>query len=172
MNKKLSAIFARRSVRAYQEKKIPEKIVKDILEAATAAPSAVAKDPWEFITIQNKNTLRKITEALPNGKMLANAPLGIIVCGDIQRAHGNELSFLLQDCSAAIQNILLASSILGLGACWLGIHPRQERIDFIKKIFNLPNHIIPISAIAIGYPAEKKEPRTRYNENYVHKEIW
>ncbi|HOK03965.1 MAG TPA: nitroreductase family protein [Victivallales bacterium] len=172
MNEKLSAIFARRSIRVFQEKEIPEEMIKDILEAAMAAPSAVAKDPWEFIVIKNKNTLIKITEALPNGKMLSSAPLGIIVCGDIKRAHGNELSFLLQDCSAAIQNILLASSILGLGACWLGVHPRTERISYIKEYFKLPENIIPIAAIALGFPAEKKEPRTRFDKEKIHFEKW
>lgn len=172
MNKNLFAIFARRSIRVYQDKKISEETIKDLLEAAAAAPSAVAKDPWEFIVIQNKITLNKISEALPNGKMLATAPLGIIVCGDINRAHGNELSYMLQDCSASIQNILIAASMLGLGACWLGVHPRQERVDFIKKFFNLSENIIPVSAIAIGYPAETKEPRTRFNEKYIHREKW
>ena len=172
MNPKLNEIFKRRSVRVYKEDIIRDELVKDILESAMSAPSAVAKDPWEFIVLRDKTRLAKVAEALPNGKMLADAPLGIIICGDISRAHGNELSYLLQDCSAAIENVLLACSMLGLGACWLGVHPRPERISHIKNLFKLPENIIPVSAIAIGYPAEEKTARTRYSDKYVHKEKW
>lgn len=172
MNNELKAIFARRSIRSYEDKCISEETVKDILEAAMAAPSAVGKDPWDFITVTKRETLKKITEELPNGQMLADAPLGIVVCGNINKAHGNELSYMLQDCSAAIENILIACSMLELGACWLGVHPRENRIEHIKKLFNLPENIIPVSAIAIGYPMEEKNSRTRYNKDSVHIEKW
>ena len=151
---------------------VSDATIRDLLEAAMSAPSAVAKDPWEFIVLKDKNIMKKVAEALPNGKMLESAPLGIIVCGDIQRAHSNEISFLLQDCSAAIENILLAASMLGLGACWLGVHPRQERIEHLKKLFNLPESVIPVSVISIGHPAEHKEARTRYSGNFVHNGKW
>lgn len=168
MNPKLSAIFARRSIRKYTEKAIPENILRDLLEAAMSAPSAVAKDPWEFIVLTDKTLMTSVAEALPNGKMLPSAAAGIIVCGDISKAHGNELSYLLQDCSAAIENILLAATMLNLGACWLGVHPRQERIEHIKKLFRLPDKIIPVSVIALGYPDEQKEPRTRFDSKKIH----
>ncbi len=172
MNNELNAIFTRRSIRSYQDKKIPDSIVNDILEAAMAAPSAVAKDPWEFIVVKEKATLSKIADGLPSGQMLRNAAIGIIVCGDLNQAHDNLLSYMIQDCSAAIENILLATSMLGLGACWLGVHPREERINYIKDLFQLPDNIVPISAIAIGYPGEKKAPRTRVNAEKVHLENW
>jgi nitroreductase len=137
-----------------------------------AAPSAVAKDPWDFIVLTDKPLLATVAEALPNGKMLADAPLGIIVCGDLQRAHGNELSYLIQDCSAAIENLLLAASMLGLGACWLGVHPRPDRIAHIRKVFQLPEPVLPVAAIAIGHPAEEKESRTRFDSKLVHTNSW
>ena len=168
MNPKLDFIYSRRSIRKYTDCEIPDETVKELLKAGMAAPSAVAKDPWEFIVVKNAETRAKIAEALPNGGMLCEAPLGIIVCGDIEKAHGNLLSYMLQDCSAAIENILLAANALGLGACWLGVHPREERIEHIQKLFSLPENIIPIGGIAIGYPAEKQEPRTRYDESKVH----
>lgn len=172
MNPDLMPVFSRRSIRKYKPDTIPEEMVKDILEAAMAAPSAVARDPWEFIVIQKQETLSKIAEALPNGKMLAEAPLGIIICGDLHRAHDGQVSFLLQDCSAAIENILLTVSMLGLGACWLGVHPREDRITHIRELFALDDNIIPVSAVSIGFPAEEKEPRTRYREDAVHWETW
>ena len=172
MNPKLDAIFSRRSVRAYTEAAIDEARLRDLLEAAMAAPSACRTDPWEFIVVRNRDTLAAIADALPNGKMLARAPLGIVICGDLNRAHGNELSYMLQDCSAAIENLLLAANMLGLGACWLGVHPRQDRVTRLKKLFALPDNIMPVSVAAIGHPAEAPEPRTRYRDDVVHYEKW
>lgn len=163
MNKKLSLIFARRSVRNYQDKDVPQDMLDDILAAAMSAPSACAKDPWRFYVTRRRDILSRMAEVLPNGKMLQNAPLGVLVCGNIQEAHAGELSYLLQDCSAAIENFLLAASVLGLGACWLGVHPRPERIVAMKEIFQLPEHLIPVSVIAVGWPADKPSPRSRFN---------
>ncbi|NLE38364.1 MAG: nitroreductase family protein [Pirellulaceae bacterium] len=172
MNPKLNPIFARRSVRAYQSKSVGDDVVHDLLEAAMAAPSAVAKDPWEFVVVRNRAMLAEFAGGLPNGKMLAGAPLGIIVCGDIRRAHDGQLSYLLQDCSAAIENLLLAAASLGLGACWLGIHPREKRIELMRSLLKLPETVIPIAAIPIGWPAESPAPRTRYRDEAVHREVW
>jgi len=172
MNSKLNCLFSRRSIRAYQQKDIGEELVRDILEAAMAAPSAVAKDPWNFVVVRNRDLLVKIAEGLPSGKMLANAPMGIVVCGELDRAHDHQLSYLLQDCSAAIENLLLAVNILGLGACWLGVHPREERSTHIRSVLNIPESVLPVAAIAIGWPAESKEPRTRYRADAVHDEAW
>jgi len=169
---KLDFILGRRSIRAYAPGDISDETVKTLLEAAMAAPSAVAKDPWRFVAIRNRRTLAAIADALPNGKMLATAAVGIAVCGDLDVAHDRQLSYLLQDCSAAIENLLLAVHILGLGACWLGVHPREDRVRRIKEVLALPGSVIPVSCIAIGYPGEQKEPRTRYNRDYVHFEKW
>ncbi|MBT7297863.1 MAG: nitroreductase family protein [Victivallales bacterium] len=172
MNPKLAPIFARRSVRRYTDQPVADDVVQDLLEAAMAAPSACAKDPWEFLVLRDPTRLAQVADLLPNGPMLATAPLGFVACGDLERAHAGELSYLLQDCSAAIQNLLLAASTLGLGAVWLGVHPRQERVDGLRELFQLPASILPISCIALGYPADTPEPRTRFNADYVHNGGW
>ncbi len=172
MNKKLEAIFKRRSVRKFLKKDVADKAVLDLLEAAMAAPSACATDPWEFIVVREQETRDAIAAALPYGKMLSSAPLGILVCGDMARAHSGELSYMIQDCSAAIENLLLAASRLGLGACWLGVHPRPDRIDAMKRLFKLPEGVVPLSAIALGHPAERKTARTRFKKAYVHFGKW
>jgi nitroreductase len=171
-NPKLSFIFGRRSIRAYQDAPVSDQLVGDLLAAAMAAPSACAKDPWRFVVVRNRATLEAIALALPNGKMLAGAAVGIVVCGDLRAAHGGELSYLLQDCSAAIENLLLAAHALGLGACWLGVHPRQPRIEALTKILCLPDQVVPVSAVALGWPAEEKPSRTRFEPSYVHQETW
>ena len=174
MNTKLNIIFNRRSIRSYiHSKPIPEETIKDILEAAMACPTACNMKAYDFILIDDKNKLQEVSDCLPYGKFLSTASLGIVVCGNIEKVNAGELSYLLQDCSAAIENILIAASELGLGACWLGVHPRKERIERIKDIFNLPDNIIPVSIISIGYPDKSiLKKRTQYDKNKIHRNEW
>ena len=171
-DEKLGFIFGRRSVRAYTSAEVSQETVQKLLEAAMAAPSAVAKDPWRFVVIRQRQTLARIAAELPNGQMLASAAVGIAVCGDLEATHDRQLSYLLQDCAAAIENLLLCAQILGLGACWLGVHPREQRIKALKEILALPAPVIPVACVSIGYPAEDLKPRTRFNPEYVHLERW
>ena len=169
---KLSAIFGRRSIRAYTVKPIPDEIVVELLRAAMAAPSAAACDPWRFVVVQDQTMLRRAAAVLPHGRLLGGAAAGIIVCGDLAAAHDRQLSYLLQDCAAAIENLLLAAHMLGLGACWLGVHPRDSRMGALRRLFGIPPEILPVSAVALGYPSERKEPRTRYRAEHVHRDRW
>ncbi len=172
MNPELNFIFSRRSVRSYIKEEIPEQVLNDILEAAMAAPSAMAKDPFHFIVVKKYERLRDIAKILPHGKMIRNAAAAIIVCGDIIQTHDQQESFMLQDCSAAIQNTLLAATALGFGSCWLGIHPRTERMKAVAELFSLPDNIIPIGGIALGRAKETPDSRTRFNKKNIHREHW
>lgn len=172
MNPLLQFIFSRRSVRRYQERGIPPEVLTDLLEAAMAAPSAVAKDPWRFIVTREKETLGRVADVLPHGQMLRRAAAAIVVCGDIEQAHDGKESYMLQDCSAAVENILLAATALGLGSCWLGVHPRSERMEGIRSLFGLPENIIPVAGISLGWPETQPEPRTRFRSESVHWEDW
>jgi nitroreductase len=172
MNPKLNPLFARRSVRAYQQRDVGDDLVRHLLEAAMAAPSAVAKDPWSFIVVRDRHMLSRIAAGLPNGGMLCDAALGIVVCGDLDRAHDRQLSYLLQDCSAAIENLLVAASMLGLGACWLGVHPREDRVAHLRGLLGIPEPVLPVAAIAVGWPGESPPPRTRYRDEAVHRDVW
>jgi nitroreductase len=172
LDPRLSVLYGRRSIREYEAKPVGDELVTLLLSAAMAAPSACGKDPWHFVVVRQKTMLGAISAVLPSGKMLASAALGIVVCGDLGAAHASELSYLLQDCSAAIENLLVAAHALGLGACWLGVHPRQARVEALTKLLALPDRILPISCIAIGWPSEQKSPRTRYQASHVHDETW
>ena len=172
MNPSLDFIYRRRSVRKYENREIPAEMFNDLFEAAMSAPSAVAKDPWHFLLIRDRKALDNIVKILPNGQMLRQAPAAVVVCGDINKAHANEISYMLQDLSAAVENLLLAATALGLGSCWLGMHPRPDRIDGIRSLFSLPENIIPMCGIALGWPAENPEPRARFKPERVHLGKW
>ena len=172
MNPKLSLLFGRRSIRAFKPGEVTDALVRDLLEAGMAAPSAVARDPWRFVVIKKQEILERVASGLPNGGMLAQAAVGIVVVGELDQAHGRALSYLLQDCSACTENILLAAHALGLGACWLGVHPREARVEHLRSVLGIPASIVPMAVVAIGWPAEVPEPRTRYDEAKIHYEQW
>ena len=152
LDEKLGFILGRPSIRVYSPGEVSEENVRKLLAAAMAAPSAGAKFPWRFLVVRNRRTLSRIAAVLPHGQMLATAGVGIAVCGDLEVAHDGQLSYLLQDCSAASENLLLCAHILGLGACWLGVHPRAERINGLKEILSLPSSVVPVARIAVGFP--------------------
>ena len=172
MNAKILPILSRRSIRKYTQEPVSDDEVRALLEAAMAAPSAMATDPWRFLVVRDRAALAALVEILPHGKMLNEAALCIVVCGEPARAHRLELSYLLQDCSAAVENLLLAAHLLGLGAVWLGVHPNEDRVSGIRSRFVVPQEVLPLAAIAIGRPAEHPAPRTRYNAASVHTEQW
>ncbi len=172
INTKILPILSRRSIRQYTGEPVGDEAVRALLEAAMAAPSAMATDPWRFLVVRDRSALSALAEVLPHGKMLNEAALAIVVCGELARAHRQELSYLLQDCSAAVENLLLAAHLLGLGAVWLGVHPNEDRVSGIRALFGVPPEVLPLAAIAIGQPAEHPAPRTRYNAASVHTERW
>jgi nitroreductase len=169
MTKELvKTIFARRSIRKYTTKPVSKEDIKVMLEAAMAAPSASNRQPWHFIVVTDRQTLDSLARAHPYGKMLFEAPLCIIVCGDKTVSP----RFWVQDCSAASENLLLAAAALGLGAVWLGVHPRESRVGPIRKVLKIPGTIVPLNLISIGHPGEEKEPRTQFNKLRVYRENW
>ena len=171
-NEQLRFIFGRRSIRVFAPRQLEDSAIHKLLQAAMAAPSAVAKDPWRFVVIRDRTVLSRIAAVLSNGQMLTSAAAGIVVCGDLTVAHDRQLSYLLQDCSAAIENLLLCAHVLGLGACWLGVHPREQRMRTLSEALCLPTSVVPVACVAVGFPGEQKEARTRFKAEYVHFDRW
>ena len=164
----IKTIFARRSIRKYTDKPVSEKDTKTLLEAAMAAPSSSNRKPWHFVVVTDRLMLDNLARVHPYAKMLFEAPLCVVVCGDTTISPRS----WVQDCSAAAENLLLAATALGLGAVWLGVHPRESRVCPIRKALKIPETIIPLNLIAIGYPAEEKPPRTQFDKLRVHRERW
>lgn len=164
----IQAIMSRRSIRKFSEKPVEQHYAELLVRAGMQAPSAKNKQPWQFYIIRNREMLNYLCDVHPYGKMLAEASFAIVVCGD-KKIEELE-SYLLQNCSAATQNILLAAHSYGLGSVWLGIHPREDRLTAIREMLKMPEHIFPISMIAIGYPGEDKIPEDRFipeRVNYI-----
>ena len=164
----IETIFSRRSIRKYTEEPVHEEKVRTLLEAAMAAPSASNRKPWHFVVVTERETLNRLAYAHRYGKMLHEAPLCIVVCGDESIAQ----RFWQQDCSAATQNILLAAQALGLGSVWCGVYPSEGRVRDVSEILGIKAPVKPLNLIAVGYPAEKKDPRTQYDDSRVHREHW
>jgi nitroreductase len=164
----VQTIFARRSIRKYTDEPVGEGDVKALLEAAMAAPSASNRKPWQFVVVTERQMLDALAEAHPHGKMLFQAPLCISVCGDLTEME----RYWVQDCSAATENLLLAVTALSLGAVWLGVYPKEDRVAAVREILSLPETITPLNLVSIGHAAEEREARTQYDEARVHRERW
>ena len=148
-------LLSRRSIRKYTGAKIDDELIRSMVKAGMYAPSANNKRPWHFIIVDDREIMKSIMNVHPYSSMLAEASHAIIVCGDEKLQNGP--GYYVLDCSAATQNILLAAHALGFGAVWLGVEPRSERKNAIKKIFGLPEYIHPVSIISIGVPIKIPE---------------
>jgi nitroreductase len=166
----LQAIFTRRSIRKFTGAPISEEHMETLLKAGFSAPSAHNLQPSHFIVVKNPATLEYIAEMHPYAKMLPQAGCCIVVCGDdeVQKIKGLQV----EDCSAAIQNILLAAHGLGLGAVWCGLYPSPELTKIISVANKLPDNIEPIGMIVVGHKAEDKATVDRFNKNRVHYDQW
>jgi nitroreductase len=166
-------IMSRTSIRKFQDRTVENEKVTMILKAAMAAPSAVNKQPWQFVVVDDRNLLQQIASALPYAHMAATASLAIIVCGDMSKAlAGEEETFWIQDVSAASENILLASNALGLAAVWTGVYPMHDRVEVLSRLLRLPRHVIPLNVIPIGYPAVMHAAQNKWKEENIHHNGW
>lgn len=161
-------ILNRKSVRKYTVQKVEQDKIDTIIKAGMAAPSAMNKQPWEFIVITDKKILEDIVKILPYASPAKNASVAIIVCGNIDVSE----SYWVQDCSAVTENILLAAESLGLGAVWCGIYPQDERVKGIQRLLKIPKNIIPLSVTPIGYPSGNDLPKQKYNPSKIHNNKW
>lgn len=166
----MEAILTRRSARKYTKEPISDDKIQELIIAAVSAPSAGNEQPWHFIIIDDRKILDKIPDFHPHAKMLKDAQKAILVCGDLTLETYK--GYWMIDCSAATENILIAARAIGLGACWLGVYPREERMNTLKNMLGLPPNIIPFSLISLGYPAEKQTKVNRYSTSRVHHNKW
>ncbi len=166
----LEAISSRTSIRRFSDKAVENIQLDTILNAGFCAPSAKNKRPFHFVVVRNKTLLEKLSEGSSDVKMLTESPCAIAVCGDKAVQGINE--FLIEDCSAAVQNILLAAHAIGLGAVWCGVVRNSEWYKLISSALVLPDKIVPIAVIALGHPDKKRTATKRFEPAKVHFEKW
>lgn len=166
----IDTLLSRRSIRKYTDQYVNDEQVGLMLKAAMYAPSAGNQQVWHFVVLREKETLNKVVEFQPFAQMLPHASVAVCVCADLSLE--TKEGYWMVDCSAATENLLLAAHSLGLGAVWLGIYPRPERMAGLKELLNLPENIQPFSLISIGYPAEEKKMPNRFKSDRIHTERW
>jgi len=166
----IEALLTRRSVREYTPEPVTEEQVNILLSAAMHAPSACNQQPWHFIVVDQRAQLNALAEMQPYGKMLLEAPLAIIPCGDLslEKCPG----YWAIDCSAAMENLLLAAHALGLGAVWIGVYPMEERVQDLRQLLGLPKFAAPIGIAAVGHPKNPLPTVDRFRPERIHRNTW
>lgn len=166
----IEALLTRRSIRKYKNQPVEKDKIEIILKSAMYAPSAMNLQGWHYVVIDDKVMMEETIKSIPHAELLRQTPAAILVCGDAG-VEKNE-SWMIQNCSAAIQNILLAAHGLGIGTCWIAIHGMDEIVKNVAEQFKLPENVIPISLITLGYPDESVSAEDRFRKGKIHYNKW
>lgn len=169
----VDSILSRRSVRQFTDQPIAPAVIHRLLEAAMAAPNACNSQPWEFIVITECEVLDQLRAKLQFARY--NATCAVVVCGNPEIANNSAArQYWVQDCSAAMQNLLLAASGLGLGGVWIGVYPYPSNVKPVRELLNMPEPVTPLGIAMLGYPAEGAipPPRTQYDDHRVHWQVY
>jgi len=155
-------VHKRGMVRAFRPDPVPEELVQKLLSNAVRAPSAGNLQPWEFIIVRDEETKLRLARAALGQMFLAEAPVVIVTCRDVERnarRYGDRGRhfYSLSDVSCATMMILLTASNEGLGACWVGAYHDEE----VSRVLGLPEHVRPVALVSVGWPAEKPTPTER-----------
>lgn len=166
----IEALVTRRSIRKYKDRKIEKDKLDIILKSAMYAPSAMNLQAWHYVVIDDRNILEETIKSIPHAELLRQTPTAILVCGDAETEKND--SWMIQNCSAVIQNILLAAHGLGIGSCWIAIHGMEEVVKNVSEQFKLPENVVPISLITLGYPDEEVVAENRFRKEKIHINRW
>jgi len=165
-----TAILNRRSIRKYSDKAMPDGALDKLLKSAMYAPSAMNNQAWQFVVINQRKKFDEILKVISHAEMLKSAQAAVLICGDLDLEKN--IDYVQQNCSAATQNLMLCAHGLGLGSCWIGVYPVKEIISGLQDLFKLPEHIVPISLVSLGYPAENPIAEDRFKTEKVHFNQW
>ena len=166
-------VKTRRSIRKYLDKPVEQEKIKQITTAALMSPASKRSNPWEFIVVEDKETLNKLSECRTHGSgLLQGAPLAIVVAADTTKSD-----VWLEDASIAALIIQLQAHELGLGSCWVQVYNREKAPnllteEYIKELLNIPSQYGVLNIVSIGYPDEDRKPydleKLAYNK--IHSE--
>ena len=166
----LDAILTRRSIRKYTDQAVSDELVTRLLQAAMAAPSARQRAGLAVHRDPRPGSAERHSEV---ASLLSHAQVCIRGHSRLRRPDPREVQGVLgQDCSAATQNLLLAATTMGLGAVWTGAYPIEDRVAGMGQLLNLPEHVIPLSLIPVGFPAERPGKADRFDRSRIHRDRW
>ena len=167
-------IRSRKSVRSFTSQTVNRSAIDTLLRTAMAAPTGRDMRPWKFIIVDDRTAMDSLAQQLPYAKMLRTAQAAILVCGDmtVLDKAGQPSGNWTFDCSAATENLLLMAEAMGLGAVWTGVHPYEDRIARVRTALGLPDYIIPLNLIPLGYPKGDPQPKDKYDERNIHCNGW
>ncbi|MBQ9339031.1 MAG: nitroreductase family protein [Paludibacteraceae bacterium] len=165
----LEVINSRVSVRQFTGEKLSAEQIETILRAGMSAPTAVNKQPWAFVVVDDEAILKQLSEAILSSRIENGASHVVVVCGDMDKAlEGEAQGYWVEDTSAATENMLLAAHAMGLGGLWVGVYPISERVQQVSKIIQTPEHIIPMCLVVLGQPAEQPAVKDKWKVENIH----
>lgn len=166
----IRAILTRRSIRKFKPDPVPPDLLEELVRCAMAAPSAMNEQPWHFVVVDDPDRLEQLFDHPAYHNIRRPVPAAIVVCGEpaLEKFAG----FWEQDCSAAVQNLLLAAHDRGLGAVWTAAHPLAEAVARLRELLGIPSTIVPLAAIALGWPDEALPTEDRFRADRVHRNRW
>jgi nitroreductase len=168
----LEAIAKRVSCRAYKPDPVPEEAVTELFQAALCAPSGNNSRPWHIIVVRDKAKREILATAHRWAAFCAQSPVVIAVCADTEKSP----HWWIEDCSAAVENILLQATALGLGTCWIGIRGGETRDltreDHVRAVCGIPGSIRVVALVSVGYPAGQGQPKGPAPLDVIHYDTW
>ena len=174
-NEAIRSILGRRSIRVFEKRGVEPEKVDALLECAFAAPSAMNTQPCHFVVIDEASLLGKIGAVHERTKMAAGAPLAIAICADVayyEKRHNLTDGTWMQDCSCAMENILIAAHSLGLGGVCMQIVNRSDREEGVSRLLNVPEGVKVFAIALLGYGAESKSPHSGVDKARLHRNGW
>ena len=166
------AIHTRRSIRAFTDEPVSEADMDVILRAAMAAPSAGNGQPWHFVVLTDRTVMDAVPDIHPHAAMIRQAPVAVAVAAELAQEKYPGFGYWTLDCSAAVENMLLAARGLGIGSVWCGIYPRSERMEGLKKLLGLPEGVQAHALVVFGHPAQEFKRVDRFKPERIHANRW
>ena len=160
----MKEIFHRTSIRKYKKEPVEKAKIEKMLKAAMAAPSARNQQPWFFYVVTNPTVMDALLSTSPYVTFAKGAPLMFVPC---YKKDLPSKAFADIDMSACVENLLLEADHLGLGCTWCGISPNVERMENVRKVLDIPEHLNDFALIPCGYPDEEKIQQDRYDTSRI-----
>lgn len=167
MNPTLETIFARHSVRHFEDRAVSADTMMMLARAAMAAPSGLDIRPWQVILIDDTDLIDRLADSLPNAKMAKQVYNAVVICGDTEASH-----HWIVDCAVAGENLLLAAQSMGLGAVWTAVYPDPNRVRVVRNELGIPDNMMPLVFIPVGYPTGEDRPKDKFDTTKIHHNKW